>query len=60
MTFCVTQGCQNENELKMGHERKTASDYSKESDELVMETIKGKPELVCKHYCIIVLLGEKK
>ncbi|XP_013033721.1 E3 ubiquitin-protein transferase MAEA isoform X3 [Anser cygnoides] len=46
------KGCQNENELKMGHERKTASDYSKESDELVMETIKGKPELSCLEFSL--------
>lgn len=59
MTFCVTQGCQNENEPKMGCKSKMASDYSKENDDLVMETIKGKPELVCKHYCIIILLRKK-
>lgn len=59
MTFCVTQGCQDENELKMGRKNKIASDYSKENDDLVMETIKGKPELVCKHYCIVILLGKK-
>lgn len=56
VTFSVTQGRQNENEPKMGRKSKSASDYSKENDDLVMETIKGKPELVCKHYCIIILL----
>lgn len=56
VTFSVTQGRQNENEPKMGRKSKSASDYSKENDDLIMETIKGKPELVCKHYCIIILL----
>lgn len=36
---------------------KLASDYSKEKD-LFMETIKLKAELVCKQYCIIILLGK--
>lgn len=48
-TFSVTQGLQNESEPKMGCKTKSASDYSKENDDVVMETIKGKPELVCKH-----------
>lgn len=56
VTFSVTQGRQNENEPKMGRKSKSASDYSKENDDLVMETIKGKPELVCKPCCIIILL----
>jgi len=56
VTFSVTQGLQNENEPKMGRKSKSASDYSNENDDLVMETIKGKPELVCRHYCIIILL----
>lgn len=52
----VTQGHQTENEPKMGHKSKSASDYSRENDDLVMETIKGKSELVCKPCCIITLL----
>lgn len=56
MTFSVTQGRQTESEPKMGRKSKSANDYSRESDDLVMETIKGKPELVCKPHCIIILL----
>ncbi|NXO29792.1 MAEA protein, partial [Cisticola juncidis] len=46
------KGCQTESELKMG----CKSDYSGENDDLVMETIKGKPELICKPCCIISCL----
>lgn len=56
VTFSVTQECQIESEPKMGHKSKSVSDYSRENDDLVMETIKGKPELVCKPRCIITLL----
>lgn len=56
VTFSVTQGRQTESKLKMGCKSKSARDYSRENDDLVMETIKGKPELVCKPRCIITLL----
>lgn len=56
VTFSVTQGHQTEKEPKMGCRSKSASDYSRENDDLVMETIKGKPELVCKPHCIMILL----
>ncbi|XP_055573320.1 E3 ubiquitin-protein transferase MAEA isoform X2 [Falco biarmicus] len=52
VTFSVTQGRQNENEPKMGRITKSASDYSKENDDLVMETIKGKPELSCLEFSL--------
>lgn len=55
MTFSVTQGRQTEN-VPMGCRSQLASDYSRENDGLVMETIKGKPELVCKPCCVIILL----
>lgn len=45
-----------QNELKMGCKSRSASDYSRENYDLVMETIKGKPELVCKPRCIIILI----
>lgn len=55
VTFSVTRG-QTENEPKTGCKSQLASDYSRENYGHVMETIKGKPELVCKPYCIIILL----
>lgn len=56
VTFSVTQGRQTENEPDTGCKSQLGSDYSRENDGLVMETIKGKPELVCKPHCIIILL----
>ncbi|XP_048705112.2 E3 ubiquitin-protein transferase MAEA isoform X1 [Caretta caretta] len=46
------KGRQNENEPKMGRKSKSACDYSKENDDLVMETIKGKPELSCLEFSL--------
>ncbi|KAM6361454.1 LOW QUALITY PROTEIN: E3 ubiquitin-protein transferase MAEA [Alca torda] len=45
------KGRQNEKEPKMG-KSKSDSDYSKENDDLVMETIKGKPELSCLEFSL--------
>ncbi|KYO45627.1 macrophage erythroblast attacher isoform A [Alligator mississippiensis] len=46
------KGLQNESEPKMGCKTKSASDYSKENDDVVMETIKGKPELSCLEFSL--------
>ncbi|XP_039407018.1 E3 ubiquitin-protein transferase MAEA isoform X3 [Corvus cornix cornix] len=46
------KGHQTENEPKMGCRSKSASDYSRENDGLVMETIKGKPELSCLEFSL--------
>ncbi|NXE36870.1 MAEA protein, partial [Ptilorrhoa leucosticta] len=52
VTLSVTPGRQTENELKVGWKSKSASDYSRENDDLVMETIKGKPELSCLEFSL--------
>ncbi|NXB71993.1 MAEA protein, partial [Donacobius atricapilla] len=52
VTLSITPGRQTENELKMGHKSKSASDYSRENDDLVMETIKGKQELSCLEFSL--------
>ncbi|NXR46566.1 MAEA protein, partial [Hippolais icterina] len=46
------KGHQTENEPKMGCKSKSASDYSRENDDLVMETIKGEPELSCLEFSL--------
>ncbi|KAM4780698.1 E3 ubiquitin-protein transferase MAEA isoform 3-T3 [Cyanocitta cristata] len=46
------KGHQTEKEPKMGCRSKWASDYSRENDDLVMETIKGKPELSCLEFSL--------
>ncbi|XP_044537386.1 E3 ubiquitin-protein transferase MAEA [Gracilinanus agilis] len=54
------KGRQNESEMKTGRKSKSASDSPRENDDLVMETLKGKPELVCKYYHILLQLKKKK
>lgn len=46
MTLSATQGRQNEHDAKPGRKSRVASGSPKESEDLGMETIKGKPELV--------------
>ncbi|KAF4796534.1 Macrophage erythroblast attacher [Turdus rufiventris] len=46
------KGRQTESKLKMGCKSKSARDYSRENDDLVMETIKGKPELSCLEFSL--------
>ncbi|RLW09097.1 hypothetical protein DV515_00003018 [Chloebia gouldiae] len=46
------KGHQTENVPKMGHKSQSASHYSRENDDLVMETIKGKPELSCLEFSL--------
>ncbi|XP_041258589.1 E3 ubiquitin-protein transferase MAEA isoform X3 [Onychostruthus taczanowskii] len=46
------KGHQTETEPKRGHKSQSASDYSRENDGLVMETIKAKPELSCLEFSL--------
>lgn len=47
VTLSATQGRQSEHDAKTGRKSRVASGSPKESEDLGMETIKGKPELVC-------------
>ncbi|XP_051821767.1 E3 ubiquitin-protein transferase MAEA isoform X3 [Antechinus flavipes] len=46
------KGRQNESETKTGRKCKSASDSPRENDDLVMETLKGKPELSCLEFSL--------
>lgn len=46
VTLSATQGRQGEHDAKPGRKSRVASGSPKESEDLGMETIKGKPELV--------------
>lgn len=47
VTLSATQGRQSEHDAKTGRKSRVASGSPKESEDLGMESIKGKPELVC-------------
>lgn len=47
VTLSATQGRQSEHDGKTGRKSRVASGSPKESEDLGMETVKGKPELVC-------------
>lgn len=55
VTLSATQGRQSEHDAKTGRKSRVASGPPKESEDLGMETIKGKPELVC-NTCPALLL----
>lgn len=52
VTLSATQGRQSEHDAKTGRKSRVASGSPKESEDLGMETIKGKPELVCNTHLL--------
>lgn len=54
--MCSLPGPPKPEQSEDGTPNKSASDYAKGNYDLVIETIKGKPELVCKYCCIIIPL----
>lgn len=55
VTLSATQGRQSEHDAKTGRKSRMASGSPKESEDLGMETIKGKPELVCNTHPAVLL-----
>ncbi|XP_039694279.1 E3 ubiquitin-protein transferase MAEA isoform X3 [Pteropus medius] len=54
VTLSATQGRQSEHDAKPGRKSRVASGSPKESEDLGMETIKGKPELSCLEFSLRV------
>lgn len=60
IVLCTLSQAPKPEQREDGTPNKSASDYTKGNYDLVIETIKGKPELVCKYWCIIIPLKKKK